>query len=58
MLDRDNAVTVEAFHVISREPGKDRMNLTSRHELGLFDGFLDGVHRALDIDNDAFAQSL
>ena len=54
----DNAMAVKAFDVISRKAGKDRMNLAAGHQLGFFDGLFDGVDRAVDIDDDAFAQSL
>ena len=51
-------MAVKAFDVISRKAGKDRMNLAAGHQLGFFDGLFDGVDRAVDIDDDAFAQSL
>src|SRR5262245_45425504 len=51
-------MTVEALDMISGKAGKNGMNLTSGHQLGLCNRLLDGSHGALDIDDDAFAQSL
>ena len=51
-------MTVEAFDVIALKTGKDCMNLAARHQFRFFDGLFDGVDRTVDIDDDAFAQSL
>src|SRR5271157_2015909 len=42
VLDRHNAVRVEAANVSAGDPGIDRRDLAVRHELRLFDGALDG----------------
>ena len=39
------------------DAGVNRVDLAARHQLGLFDGALDRLHRGLDIDHHAFFQA-
>ena len=58
VLYGDDAVAIESFDVAAGDTGENRMNLATSHQLRFFDRFLDGVHRAFDIDDNAFAQAL
>ena len=40
----------------ARNPGIDRMNLTTGHQLRLFHGTLDGLNGGFDVDHYAFLQ--
>ena len=56
-LDGYDPVTVEAFDMRTGDPRVHGSNITTRHELGFFDGSPDCLYSRVDIDNDAFAQS-
>ena len=47
----------EALDVAAGDAGVDRADFASGHELGLFQGLLDGLHGLLDVDHHALAQS-
>ena len=53
----DDAVRVEAAHMAAGDAGEHRVDLAAGHELGLLDRALDGLHRGLDVDHDAFLQA-
>ena len=53
VLDRHNAVGVEARDVRAGDAGEHRVNLAAGHELGLLDRALDRLHRGLDIHHHA-----
>ena len=57
VLDGDHALGVEALDVAAGDTGIDRLDLAAGHQLGLFDGLADGGDRALDVDDDPFAQA-
>ena len=57
VLDRDDAVRVQAAHVAAGDAGVHRMDLAARHELGLFHRALDGLHGGLDVDHHALLQA-
>src|SRR6185295_3125425 len=44
-------------NVTAGDPGIDRIDLDRRHQLGLLNGLLYGLDRALDIVDNPFAQS-
>jgi len=43
--------------VAAGDPRIDRVNLAARHEFGLFDRALDGLHRRFDVDDHALLKS-
>ena len=58
VFNRDDAVTVEAFDVAPGNARKDGVNLTARHQTRFLNGFFERIHRGLDVDDHALAQSL
>jgi len=56
-LDGDNAVTVEALDVGSRNPCEDRGNLAAGHQFRFIDGLADRMNGLVDIDHHASAQA-
>src|SRR5262249_26594164 len=55
VLDRDDAVRVEAADVGPRDRGVHRRDLAAGHVLGLVDRLLDRRHRGVDVDDVAAA---
>ena len=55
--DRHHAVAVEALDVGPRDPRQAARDLDARHQLRLFQGLLYGIDRAVDVDDDPFAQA-
>ena len=56
VTDGDDAMRVQAADMAAGDTGIHRVDLATGHELGLFDGTLYGMHRRLDVDDDAFFQ--
>ena len=57
VLDRDDALRVEAPDVAARDAGVDGADLHPGHQLGLLDGPSDRGHRRLDVDDHTLAQA-
>ena len=53
ILDRDDAVRVQARHMAAGNTGVDRIDLDTGHQFGLFDRTLDRLHGRFDVDHDA-----
>ena len=45
---------IEAFYVAAGDAGKHGFNLAIRHQLGLFNRALNGLHGGIDVDHDTF----
>ncbi len=58
VLDRHDAVAVEAADVRAGDPGEDRVDLAAGHQLGFADRLADRFDRGVDIDDHALAQTL
>ena len=57
VLDRDDAVRIEAAHVAAGDAGIHRVDLAAGHELGFLDRALNGLHGGLDVDHHALLQA-
>ncbi len=57
VLDRDDAVRVEAADVAARNAGVHRLDLHVRHQLGFLHRALDGLDGGLDVDDDALLEA-
>src|SRR6266704_2575375 len=58
VLDRDHPRRVEALDVAAGDPGENALDLAVGHQLGFLERALDGVHRRLDVYDDALLQAL
>jgi hypothetical protein len=57
VLDRDDAVGVEAANVAAGDPGEDRGDLAVGHQLGFLDRVFDRRDRGVDVHDHALAQA-
>ncbi len=58
VLDRHNAAGVDALDVTAGDADIHRVDLHTGHELGLLDRLFDGLHRAVDVHDHAFLQTM
>ena len=58
VLDRHDAVGIEAADVTAGNTHVDRVNLAARHQLSLFHRTLYGLHRRFDVNHHAFLHTL
>jgi hypothetical protein len=58
LLDGGDAVGVQAADMAAGDAGMHRVDLAAGHQLGLLDRALDGLHRGLDIHDDALLQAV
>jgi hypothetical protein len=56
VLDRDDAVRVQAADVTAGNAGEDGADLDPGHQLRFFHGALDGLHGRVDVDHDTLLQ--